>query len=106
MKILFGKIGYPLYCDAGPREGAMRTGLAIRLHLSPPEYARYGGPESLHITLGDSGSQPLPAGGTAEPSREPPAGGPRLVAGPQRTPGEPPSDSAASTAREYRDGCR
>ena len=31
MKIRFGKVGYPLYCDAGPCEGDMRIDLAIRL---------------------------------------------------------------------------
>jgi hypothetical protein len=112
VKTRFDNIGYPLYCDAGPHEGDMRIDLAIRLYLSQQEYARYEGTESLHITLGAPGSQPLPAGGTAEPSRElqaggmAAAGGPRLAAGPQPAPGEPLSDSSASTVKEYRDGCR
>ena len=67
MKARFGKIGYPLYCDAGPYAGDMRIDLTIRLYLSPEEYARYEGTESLQITLS--------GGGTAEPSGELPAGG-------------------------------
>ena len=69
MKARFGKIGYPLYCDAGPYAGDMRIDLTIRLYLSPEEYARYEGTESLQITLSDSGG-----GGTTEPSGELPAG--------------------------------
>jgi hypothetical protein len=46
-----GKVGYPLYCDAGPYEGDMRIDLNIRLYLSPEECARYEGPGSLQITL-------------------------------------------------------
>jgi len=70
MKVRFGKIGYPLYCDAGPYAGDMRIDLTIRLYLSPEEYARYEGTESLQITLSDSGG----GGSTAEPSGELPAG--------------------------------
>ena len=66
MKTRFDKIGYPLYCDAGPHEGEIRIDLTIRLYLLPQEYARYEGPESLRITLGE----PVAAGDTAEPSRE------------------------------------
>ena len=33
MKVRFDKIGYPLYCDAGPYEGDMRIDLNIRLYL-------------------------------------------------------------------------
>ena len=71
MKARFDKIGYPLYCDAGPYAGDMRIDLTIRLYLSPEEYARYEGTESLQITLSDSGG----GGSTAEPSGELPAGG-------------------------------
>ena len=111
MKVRFDKVGYPLYCDAGPCEGDMRLDLTIRLYLSPQELARYEGSESLHVTLGEPGSEPVPAGGTAEPSGELPAGGGaaagdvRLAARPlpaPAAPGESPSDSAASTAKEYR----
>ena len=35
MKVRFGKIGYPLYCDAGPYAGQMRIDLTIRLYLTP-----------------------------------------------------------------------
>jgi hypothetical protein len=49
VKIRFGKVGYPLYCDAGPCEGDMRIDLTIRLYLSPEEYARYEGSDSLQI---------------------------------------------------------
>ncbi len=55
MKIRFGKVGYPLYRDAGPYEGQMRVDLSIRPYLSPEEYARYEGSESLQITLHESG---------------------------------------------------
>ena len=70
MKARFGKIGYPLYCDAGPYAGDMRIDLTIRLYLTPEEYARYEGTESPQITLSDSGG----GGRTAEPSGELPAG--------------------------------
>ncbi len=70
MKVRFDRIGYPLYCDAGPYEGGMRIDLAVRLYLSPEEYARYEGSESLQITLSDSGG----GGTTAEPSGEASAG--------------------------------
>ena len=70
MKTRFDKIGYPLYCDAGPYAGDMRIDLTIRLYLTPEEYARYEGSESLQITLSDSGG----GGSTAEPSGELPAG--------------------------------
>ena len=68
MKARFDKIGYPLYCDAGPYAGDMRIDLTIRLYLSPEEYARYEGSESLQITLHESGSGDLQSGSTAEPS--------------------------------------
>jgi hypothetical protein len=70
VKIKFIRIGYPLYCDVGPHEGDMRVDLAIRLYLSPQEHARYEGSGSLHITLGERGSEPVPPGSTAEPSGE------------------------------------
>ena len=104
MKTRFDKIGYPLYCDAGPSEGDMRVGLTLTLYLSPQEYARYEGPESLRITLGE----PVAAGGTAEPSGERPAGGAGRAARPLpalAVPGEAPSHSAASTVKEHSDGC-
>ena len=66
MKVRFGKIGYPLYCDAGPYEGDMRIDLNIRLYLSPEEYARYEGTESLQMTLTESGGGGLRTGSTAE----------------------------------------
>ena len=47
MKTRFDKIGYPLYCDAGPDEGSMRMDMQVRLYLSAEEYARYEGAESL-----------------------------------------------------------
>jgi len=65
MKVRFDKIGYPLYCDAGPYAGDMRIDLTIRLYLSPEEYARYEGSESLQITLHESGSGDLQSGSTA-----------------------------------------
>ena len=70
MKIRFDKVGYPLYCDAGPYEGDMRIDLNIRLYLSPEEYARYAGSESLQITLQENGDGRLGTGNTAEPSGE------------------------------------
>ena len=78
MKARFDKIGYPLYCDAGPYTGQMRIDLTIRLYLSPEEYARYEGSESLQITLHESGSGDLQSCSTAEPSEELPAGDRRL----------------------------
>jgi hypothetical protein len=63
VKTRFGKIGYPLYCDAGPHEGHMRVDMAISLYLSPQEYASYEGPESLRITL----CEPARAAGATEP---------------------------------------
>lgn len=51
MEIRFDTIGYPQYCDAGPNEGSTRIDLAIRLYLSPEEYAKYEGPDTLQITL-------------------------------------------------------
>ena len=74
MKARFGKIGHSLYCDAGPYAGDMRIDLTIRLYLSPEEYARYDGSESLQITLHESGDGHLQSGSTAEPSGELPAG--------------------------------
>ncbi len=66
MKVRFDKIGYPLYCDAGPYEGDMRIDLNIRLYLSPEEYASYEGTESLQMTLTESGDGGLRTGSTAE----------------------------------------
>jgi hypothetical protein len=63
MEIRFDRIGYPLYCDAGLHDGDMRTGLAIRLYLSPEEYARYEGTESLQVTLLAARHQPARAEG-------------------------------------------
>jgi len=40
VKIRSDKVGYPLYCDAGPYEGDMRIDLNIRLYLSPEEYGQ------------------------------------------------------------------
>lgn len=74
MKVRFDKIGYPLYCDAGPYEGDMRIDLAIRLYLSPEEHAKYEGSESLQITLNQSGREHLQPGNTAKPSGELSAG--------------------------------
>ena len=80
MKTRFDKIGYPLYCDAGPHEGDMRVDLTIRLYLSPQEYARYEGPESLRITLGE----PVASARPAAPLNLPGTGRPA-------TPGSPPA---------------
>ena len=96
MKIRFGKVGYPLYCDAGPCEGDMRIDLNIRLYLSPEEYARYEGSESLQITLQDNGDGRPGTGNTAEPSGELSAGDAAPTPAPRRpgalpTPGEPQS---------------
>ena len=100
MKTRFDGIGYPLYCDAGPHEGDTRIDLSISLYLSPQEYARYQGPESLRITL----AEPVAAGGgTAEPSTERPAGDGR----PDRAlpaPTEPADPASASTGEEHTDG--
>ena len=63
MEIRFDKIGYPLYCDAGLYEGDVRIDLAIRLYLSPEEYARYEGTESLRVTLLAAQHQPARAEG-------------------------------------------
>jgi hypothetical protein len=70
VKIKFIRIGCPLYCDAGPHEGDMRIDLTIKLYLSPEEYARYAGSESLQITLSENGSGRLQPRNTAEPSGE------------------------------------
>ncbi len=70
MKVRFDRIGYPLYCDAGPYEGDMRIDLSIRLYLSLEEYARYEGSESLQITLTENGDGRPQVGSTAEPSGE------------------------------------
>ena len=75
MKTRSGMIGAPLYCDTGLHEGDMRIDLTISLYLSPQEYARYQGPDSLRITLGE----PVAAGGTAQSST-----------GLQACPGPPP----------------
>jgi hypothetical protein len=55
VKIRSGKVGYPLYCDAGPYEGDTRIDLSIRLYLSAEEYAAYGGSGSLQVTLKETG---------------------------------------------------
>ena len=97
MKTRFDKIGYPLYCDAGPHEGDTRIDLTISLYLSPQEYASYEGPESLHITLGDPGSEPprnLPA--NAEPSRD------RRPSTPGRGPPLAPAGRARQTRLSFR----
>ena len=60
MKASFGKASQPLYSDAGPCTGDVRTGLTIRLYLSQEEHARYDGPGSLRITLAGSGDDLLP----------------------------------------------
>lgn len=109
MKTRFDKIGYPLYCDAGPHEGDTRIDLTISLYLSPQEYASYEGPESLRITLGEPGSEPAGVGGTPEPPGYRPAGGARPPGRPlpaSAAPGEPASHphSADSTAKENADG--
>jgi hypothetical protein len=70
VKVSFDRIGHPLYCDIGPNAGDMLIGLKISLYLSPEEYARYEGTQSLQITLSESGGKPLRAGNTAEPSGE------------------------------------
>ena len=70
MKIRFDKVGYPLYCDAGPYEGDMRIDLNIRLYLSPEEYARYAGSESLQITLQETETDASGPAYAAEPSGE------------------------------------
>jgi hypothetical protein len=74
VKVKFIRIGYPLYCDAGPHEGDMRIDLTIKLYLSPDEYARYADSESLQITLSENGDRRLPLRSTAEPSGELSAG--------------------------------
>lgn len=63
MEIKFDRIGYPLFCDVGQHAGDMRIDLAIRLYLSPEEYARYEGPETLQITLPAAQHQPARADG-------------------------------------------
>jgi len=106
VKTRFGKIGYPLYCDAGPHEGHMRVDLAISLYLSPQEYASYEGPESLRITLGEPGSEPARADGAAEPPEDRPAIDARRPDRPLLAPaasGEPASHPA-STAKEHGNG--
>jgi hypothetical protein len=100
VKTRFDKIGYPLYCDIGPHEGDMRIALAISLYLTPQEYARYEGPESLRITLAEPGSEPVAAGGTAETSTRRPPGDDGRPARPVPAPAEPTS---ASTAKEHPD---
>jgi len=99
VKTQLDDISYPLYCDAGPHEGDMRIDLTIRLYLSPQEYARYQGPDSLRITL----AEPVAAGGTAEPS----TGRPATTGGPDRplpAPPAPASPGSVSTAKEHSDG--
>jgi hypothetical protein len=106
VKTRFGKIGYPLYCDAGPHEGHMRVDMAISLYLSPQEYASYEGPESLRITLGEPASEPAGAGGTAEPPGDRPAVDARRPDRAQPAPAEPgePASHTASVVKEHSDG--
>jgi len=102
VKTRFDKIGYPLYCDAGPHTGDMRVDLAISLYLSPQEYAAYEGPESLRIILGEPGSEPAMAGGTDGPPGDRPAGDARR---PDRPPPRPAAPGEpASTAKEHGNG--
>lgn len=96
MKTRFDEIGHPLYCDAGPHEGGTRIDLSISLYLSPQEYARYQGPESLQITLAEPGA----AGSAAEPSAGRLAGDGR----PDRALPAPADPASASTAKEPSDG--
>jgi hypothetical protein len=70
VKVRFGRIGCPLYCDIGPNAGDMLIDLTIRLYLSQEEYARYEGTQSLQITLGESGGRLPRAGNIPEPSGE------------------------------------
>jgi hypothetical protein len=69
MKVRFGKVSYPLYCDTGPCEGDMRVDLEVTLYLPADEYARYRGAESLRVTLkedaGAGACDARPSGGTA-----------------------------------------
>lgn len=51
MKTEFGKSSGPVYCDAGPHAGSMRVDFLARVYLTADEYARYGGTESLTVTL-------------------------------------------------------
>ena len=97
MKVRFGKIGYPLYCDAGPYAGQMRIDLTIRLYLLAEEYARYEGSESPQITLHESGGGDLQSGSTAEPSGELPAAD-VVAAGDARTAGRPDRRGAGQRA--------
>ena len=106
MKTRFDKIGYPLYCDAGPHEGDTRIDLTISLYLSPQEYASYGGPESLRIILAEPGSEPAGVGGTPEPPGDRPAVDARPPDRPPPAPAAPgePASHSASTAKENADG--
>jgi len=52
----------------------MRIDLTIKLYLSPGEYARYAGSESLQITLSENSNGRLRPGSTAEPSGDLSAG--------------------------------
>jgi hypothetical protein len=75
VKIRFGTVGCPLYCDVGPNAGDMLIDLSIGLYLSPQEYASYQGPESLQITLNETADGHLRTRSTAGPAGElPPAG--------------------------------
>ena len=98
MKTRFDDVRYPLYCDAGPHEGDMRIDLTIRLYLSPREYARYQGPDSLRITL----AEPVATRGTAEPS----TGGrrPRAARTAPCPPAAPADPGPVSSAKEHSDG--
>jgi hypothetical protein len=104
VKIRFGKIGYPLYCDTGLYEGDMRIDLTITLYLSPEEYTRYDGSESLQITLKENGGGNLRAGNTAEPSGELPAGGVVCVGEVALAVGRPAGWEPACVAGDMRPG--
>lgn len=51
MKVTFDKTSYPVFCDTGPHKGSMRVDLLARVYLTADEYARYGGADSLEVTL-------------------------------------------------------
>lgn len=51
MKVTFGKSSGPVYCDTGPHADSMRVDLLASVYLTADEHARYGGTESLQVTL-------------------------------------------------------
>jgi hypothetical protein len=96
MKVMFDKVSYPLYCDAGLYEGSTRMDLEIRLYLSAEECARYGGTGSLRVTLKEDAP-----GTRLPPAAQPPAeGGTGGTAGCGPEPAVPPG----SGTREVRLG--